>query len=149
MSITKKRKDLLLGVFCLVGSSLLIYQSFQYDFKSSYFPRVLVISMAVLSMILLLRAIRSGQEAGLSEKSVGAGASGRKQGLIVAGITVGYVLLIGPLGYGLSTAVYVSLLMFLLGVRTKILIWGPVLSCLLWFVFGRLLGIPLPHGILF
>lgn len=149
MSLSKNRKDLILGIVSLVGSLLLIYQSFQYDLKSSYFPRALVICMAALSMMILLRAVRTAQNTGVSEKTAGAGISLRRQSLTVAGITVGYVLLMEPLGYGLTTAVYVSLLMSLLGIRSKILVWGPILSGLLLFVFGKLLGIPLPQGILF
>lgn len=149
MPLSKNRKDLILAIFSLAGSILLIYQSFQYDLKSSYFPRALVISIAILSMILLFRAVRTAQKLGVSEKIAESGTSLRKTGLKVAGITLGYVLLMEPLGYGLTTAVYVSLLMFLLGIRSKILVWGPILSGLLLFVFGKLLGIPLPQGILF
>ena len=67
----------------------------------------------------------------------------------VLGLSIAYVLLMETLGYLISTLLYVVLLLLLLRVRNPWAVAGCALGIplILDALFGRLLGIPLPAGL--
>ncbi len=68
----------------------------------------------------------------------------------VLGLSFAYVLLLQRLGYFISTLLYVVVLLPLLRVRNLLAIAGCALGVplVLDLLFSRLLGIPLPGGLL-
>lgn len=70
--------------------------------------------------------------------------------LAVFGLLLAYVLLLTPLGYFVSTVLFVLVLLLLLRVRSPLLIAACALGTplVLGGIFGRVLGVPLPDGVL-
>lgn len=131
----------------------------------AYFPRVIVLCIAVLALALLLTNLRD-----LNRPRVAApppepphqatALPGEEQEalppfslsrlLAILGLSLAYVLLIERLGYFLSTLLYVTLLLLLLRVRNPAAIAGCALGIplVLQVLFQRLLSVPLPGGLL-
>lgn len=92
-----------------------------------------------------------GRETWLEEQ-VAAGratATARTPALLVATL-IAYATLLRPVGYVVTTAVFLPLAAFLLGSRKPLrdLTVGIVMSVAVFVVFHRLLGIHLPSGVL-
>lgn len=144
----------------------------------AYYPRFVLLGMAVLAAALLVASVRDVRRAPrvaepapldpVPAQAVGpVGEDGGDVTLAAAdeeelppisyprllGVlawSVGYVLLLERLGYIVSTLVYVAGLLVALRVRNRLAIVGCTIGIplVLDALFGRLLGIPLPGGVL-
>jgi putative tricarboxylic transport membrane protein len=115
-------------------------------------PKGLAVSLAVLSILLiaqdLLRVRRTaGATGGEESEASGAHAHLRAAGMLLIGI--GYLALVGTIGYipavvGLvvATALYLGQ-----SLSTRLVLLAVGLALLYYLIFVRLLGIPLPAGI--
>ncbi|WP_240473741.1 tripartite tricarboxylate transporter TctB family protein [Thioclava pacifica] len=132
----------LLGMAFLAMS--ILYGLAARDYKASFgdplgpaaFPMIIAIPAALLSLAMVLRPDPDPQW----ER----GAPMLKQGAALA-ILLGYVALLEPLGFPLSTMLGTALLARLVGTRwSYAAIAGISISLLLFFLFDRVLGLPLP-----
>jgi hypothetical protein len=143
----------------------------------AYFPRFIILSVAALGAALLVTSLRglrrqaplTGSEqadseprepdaptipdAGLHSELVADADElppiSYRRMIAVFGLSIIYVLLMTPLGYFVSTLVYVILLLLLLRVRNAVTISGCALGVplVLQSLFNKLLGVPLPGGL--
>ena len=115
-------------------------------------PKGLAVSLAILSALLLVQALwprPRAAAAGLEGEGEAVGANRHLRALGMLLIGVGYLLLVGIIGYVpaiallvLATALYMGRT---LSVQLVLLAVGG--AVLYWLIFVRLLGIPLPSGI--
>lgn len=124
------------------------------DIGSARFPQIYAVALLVLCAMLVARHLIKGQptpaevpEASAIDDEV---PNYRKT---FVGIVSSVVCLAAMpyLGYGLVTTVYLSFLMWLLGMKHKA--WNPLLAltvtAVLYFTFSAGLNVPLPLGSLF
>jgi hypothetical protein len=137
----------------------------------AYFPRFVLISLAVLATALLLKSVRAVRRgpaipstgrleavaapdgpALLADEEAEAALAPisyrRMLGVLV--LSIGYVVLMDALGYLVSSVLYVVALLLLLRVRRPLAIalCAVGLPAVLYALFGWLLGVPLPGGVL-
>jgi putative tricarboxylic transport membrane protein len=115
-------------------------------------PKGLAISLAILSALMLAqdlwRARRAGGAAGREEGEVsGLQAHLRAAGMLLIG--VGYLVLVGTIGYVPAVALLVvaTALYLVQSWSTRLVALALSLALLYYLLFVRLLGIPLPPGI--
>jgi putative tricarboxylic transport membrane protein len=111
--------------------------------QPGFFPFLAGLILVVLSGLLIIQALRGRSSGGEPFTHL-------KQPVLAMLGLVGYVLLLEPLGYVLATAALTAVLLFVLKVRRGLSYWLtlvllPVGS---YFLFDRLLDVPLPEGIL-
>jgi Tripartite tricarboxylate transporter TctB family len=134
----------------------------------AYYPRFVLLGMAALAAALLVASVRDlrrrpeGAAPELADPLPAQAVSADREGeealppvsyprmLAVLGLSFGYVLSLESLGYFIATLLYVVALLLLLRVRNPLAIAGCALGVplVLDSLFGRLLGIPLPGGVL-
>jgi hypothetical protein len=136
----------------------------------AYFPRFIVLSVAALTAALLVISLRdmrrqagvepSGPEPRTIQETALDGDRAAEEDLpppfsyprmtAVLALSIVYVLLLGTLGYFLATLTYVVVLLLLLRVRNPAAIGGSALGAplVLQTLFGKLLSVPLPGGLL-
>jgi len=122
----------------------------------AYYPRFVLLGLASLALALLVTSLRElvskngplTPGSSLSQRERESVSYRRLAG--VMGLALAYVLLLNGLGYFISTGLFVALLLPLLQVRRLPAILGCALGTplLLSALFGRLLGVPLPGGVL-
>jgi hypothetical protein len=137
----------------------------------AYFPRFVLICLAALATALLVNSawvLRRGaadrsatasepvatpdgpEQAADEEAGWDAAPISYPRMLGVLALSLGYVLLMDALGYLVSSGLYVVLLLLLLRVRwpLAIALCAIGLPAVLFALFGWLLGVPLPGGVL-
>lgn len=125
----------------------------------AYFPRFVLISLAMLATALLVRSIWAARRgpatpssttptAGETEAAPSPISYPRMLGVLA--LSIGYVLLMDALGYLVSSVLYVAAVLVLLRVRRPLAIalCAVGLPAVLYALFGWLLGVPLPGGVL-
>lgn len=144
----------LLAIAAIVASSKFPGTGLATDVGSARFPRIYSGALIILCGILIAQNILN-RKRHLPTGSIAADASTEKPNYprTFAGIlsSVLCLLLMPYLGYATATAVYVSFLMWTLGMRHKAL--NPLLAVsitgILYFTFSAGLNVPLPTGSLF
>jgi putative tricarboxylic transport membrane protein len=115
------------------------------------FPLLVGTGMCLVSAIGVVQAFRSAQidTAQLDELREEIRATHWPSVLLLVAALIGYVLLLTPLGYWQTTAVFFVAAARVLGSRKLIrdAIIGVVLALAVYVLFDRLLGISLPPGI--
>ena len=149
--MNNKRIDIGVGIaLCLISTVIYLYAE-QYtgrgvnQYGPNFFPQALSGLMFIAAMALIIQAFRGNALENFE--------SINKQGLIRATVTltlsIGYLLLINGLGFYISTAVFLFIVMLHLGLSKH---WLNALVSVLTasFVYGLFhffLKIPLPEGI--
>lgn len=109
-------------------------------FTAVFFPRFLIVVIAVLALIILVRSLVRKPEVG--DSSPGGGR--RLLGFVI--VTGLYAAGVSILGFAIATWIYVPAMLFLLGYRRP-LVFVPVsllTSPIAWYFFQHLLQIQLP-----
>jgi hypothetical protein len=141
----------------------------------AYYPRFVLLCIAALSVVLLVASIRGLRRKAADEEPApqeplpaslaaidGVGTQAVAEDvetlppvyyprlLSVLALSLGYALLLEGIGYFLSTVLYVIALLVMVRVRNPLRIAGCALGLPLVFqsLFQKLLGIPLPGGLL-
>lgn len=117
-----------------------------HDFSdgSDVFPKFILVSVGILAMMLLISSFRRNVPAKES-RSVGS------KPYILLLSTTAYIFAINVVGFFTSTIIFLTATMHYLGIRTKTsyFIMVASLSAFYYFIFVRLLHVPLPQGFLF
>ena len=120
------------------------------DVGSARFPIIHAGALILLCLILIANTLRTPTApAAAGAASVGiAGYAGVALGMLA---TAGCIAVMGYVGYGIATAVYMAVILALMGQRSPV--WNPVLAvgvtALVYGVFHYALQVPLPVGVLF
>ena len=115
--------------------------------QTAFFPKTLAVLLGILSLILLARAL-AGREALRGSEKI------ETEGWIRIGATLatlaGFALVLEHLGFLLSTFLLMVCLLRAMEAQT----WGKIItvalatSLITYGLFARLLGVPLPAGVL-
>ncbi len=111
---------------------------------SDVFPKFILVAMGILAMMLLVLSFRRNVPA---EKSR---AVGVKPYILLLTTTV-YIFAISAVGFFTSTVIFLTATMHYLGIRAKTsyFIMVASLSAFYYFIFVRLLHVPLPQGLFY
>jgi putative tricarboxylic transport membrane protein len=140
---------LALGVIALIATFNISSARFGWSISGPRFaPLVASIALIVLSLLFLLRTVWRPDE-DLAEHAAAEMADTHwpTPGLLLA-LLVGYLLLLGALGYALATTVFVWLTAWLLGSEKPVrdVIVGLALGVVAGYAFGEWLNVQLPTG---
>ena len=119
-----------------------------------FFPRLLAILLGVLSLVLLVRALRSkeGSPEEGTEKSGPPGQPVFWRMVLAMGVSVLYFLTLSILGFLICTFCYFAFLMLLMQTEKKIVrtvIWSAAVTAVTYVGFGMVLRATLPIGSIF
>lgn len=120
----------------------------------AFFPRILAILLGVLSLILLVRALRrktvSAEEDLKRNDAPGQPVFGRM--ILAMGVSVLYFLALSTFGFLICTFGYFAFLMLLMQTEKRILrtvIWSAAVTVVTYVGFGMVLRATLPVGSIF
>lgn len=126
------------------------------DIGSAFMPQLIACIMMVLGLLLLIGTIRRIAAA----KKEKAGSGEGKKGLLPAAESfanlIVFVLIFKPVGFLLSTVVYLVLQMYIMSPERKpslrtVCIWALIAvaaAVSIYFIFTKAFSLPLPSGIL-
>lgn len=146
--MSKGVRDVLLGLCSLAMCGLLWWETSKpqyqadkvqdYGFDPAFFPRILLGVWVVLSVLVLVRALKVWNERVDGQRWA------RLAGSIA--ITVGYVSLMSLIGFALASMVFAIAIQLFLGLRGPVLVPAIAVTFPLatWYSFVYLLAIPLP-----
>lgn len=146
----------LVAVAAMVGSRKFPGTGLSTDIGSARFPILYACALLVLSVILVVQNLRKRKQhpladTGIFDKDANAEAPNYWRTLTGMGATAMYLGTLPYLGYALTTGIYLSFLMALLGMRHTL--WNPLLAVAItvtmYFTFSTGLHVPLPMGSLF
>ena len=135
-----------LAAFILLEAGKLSFGSVRVP-QTAFFPVILATLLLILSLILLAQALRSAPT-GRSPERIEAEGWSRIGATLVT--LVGFALVLERLGFLLSTFLLMVLLLRAIEPQAwhKVLAVALVTSLVVYAIFGWLLGIPLPAGVL-
>lgn len=109
---------------------------------------IVLIIVASISIVLEFRKMKMA-DSKIEASTPAPGKSKSKVLLFLAGSAL-YIALLTPLGFLLSTALFIGIMSWFLGVRRKKLLIGVSIATplVLYFLFQVLLEVPLPPGLL-
>lgn len=144
-----RRADLLIGIGLLVFAVIYLRESFAITVGFAadrlgprFFPRLLAGALAASAFALIWRSLGGRSDpAPLPPVRIG-------QFLWTLGLTLAYVLLLPPLGYLITTVLYVAALIWLLGYRNLVGLAATSagVTAVLYLVFARALHVLVPLG---
>ncbi len=149
-----KRNDTIAGAIFMALGATAFFHTTKFDqtlitdnyLGATFFPRIVALVMVAISALVVIGGLRGNEET--------AGKASRK-GLIrtFAGIATiaAYAVAIEPLGFIISTILFNLIILVLFGVRRPLtlMILPPSVSLIIYWVFYKLLMVPLPEGIFF
>ena len=149
-----KRNDTIAGAVFMALGATAFFHTTKFDqtlitdnyLGATFFPRIVALVMIAISALVVAGGLRGNEET--------AGKASRK-GLIrtFAGIAAiaSYALVIEPLGFIISTMLFNLIILALFGVRKPLtlMVLPPSVSLIIYWVFYKLLMVPLPEGIFF
>ncbi len=118
--------------------------------QAALYPKSLIIAMAMISLMILIKGIRSRKNGGQEEKWTLLNEASVKA-LLVVPIMAVYIFLIDIVGFYTITFVFIILFMLCFGARRplSICLYSALLPAIIYLVIGKLLSFPFPAGILF
>jgi putative tricarboxylic transport membrane protein len=140
---------LLLGIAYLAGSLKLPMGSAVKP-GAGLFPLLVGVSLTILSLLLLIFALKQ-KEASPKDQEPFPQGKDRQRVAAVAITLILFVVLLKPLGYGVSSALLMAATLRLLGLRSwgKIVLISILTAAISYYLFDSLLGTPLPRGLFF
>jgi len=144
-------------LYLLIPSQITMIETKRLSMSPAFYPRVVILTMAILSLVFALSSYRqyrkTADSAPPSEpgKRVSILGESSTRTLVTMGIMLGYVYLIEWIGFLLATPIGLGALMVHMGNRRLrvlclVMIGVPLL---LYFVFERIMLVILPRGVLF
>lgn len=138
-------RDRLFSVIVLIAGFFLVGEAFSYSYGSSIFLRVLAVALTLGAAVRLLLSFWRPSSA-----STGAGVDSVAPAAIVLALLLGYVVLIGVVGFFLATVIFCMAALCSLGRRvtfTYVLISLGIAIFVLALFFSAL-GVALPESTL-
>ena len=146
-----ERKNLVFGLCMVLLSTSLIVQCFHYPLESALFPRFLAVILLLLSMVLLIRALRQSRKEGWKRPFlVISSRFFRSPSVQVFGVTAAYIALMSVLGFVVSTVIFIIASVSLLD-RKKLkfaFLYGLCYPTILYVIFHFILRVTIPSGFL-
>lgn len=116
-------------------------------YGASLFPTLAAAGLAVCSILLIISGLRSGQ--GLIYRSQVTPGRSLRALFVTLAVLLGYALLVDHLGFYLTASVALIVLMTTYGVKARLALpLGIGVTIVIHGTFYKLLGVPLPWGIL-
>ena len=158
------KRDSALGLILIAFSGLMYYQASQLPpamfgtLGADVFPKILFVLLALAGLSLFIqgmtRKTAAAETAGADQKDRPQGIGFYRNVIIGFGSFMGYVILMGYLGYVISTLIFLPVLMWTLGPKTKKSALTIVLVTLgltygMQYGFAHILKVFLPEGSLF
>ena len=141
----------LIAVAAIIGSRGFPGTGLSTDIGSARFPLIYSIALLILSAILIVQNLfKAKEKPAVSTNSDVTPPNYLKaaSGIAASFLTLGAMPYVG---YPLTSVIYLSFLMWLLGMKHKL--WNPLLAIVitgvLYFTFSNALNVPLPVGSLF
>ncbi len=151
-SFSKRKGYLALGGLGLLFSAAYLGVSLRLPFGQMDQPGAAVFPVlsGALLMFSSLTALWEGWRLDRAEKVVLPAGADLKRLLILAGLLLGYFLLLPWLGQVVGSLLFCILLIRLLSGLgwVRVLVYSPIVSFLLYFVFVYFLKVPMPRGVL-
>lgn len=148
-----KVNDGLIGLILLLLSIAILWHVQDFPnipgqtYGASLFPTVVAAGLGVCSILLIITGVRSGR--GLIDVTHKTPSASLRALFITLAVLVGYVLLVGRLGFHLTAVTALLILMLTYGVKTKLAVpISIVVTIIIHSAFYKLLGVPLPWGVL-
>ncbi len=147
-------KDIIGSILVLIICVAYMNMNMAYPAQAQTFPRAVIIFTAIVAALWLVNAVKkylSAKAAGATESGSIALSEMNKTIIVVLLELLLYVIVVNRLGYFTSTFLYLLITMYTLGYRNKlVLVVLPIaFVAVVGIVFGKLLYIPLPTGLLF
>ena len=144
-------------LYLLIPSQITMIETKRLSMSPAFYPRLIIITMAILSLVFALsnyRKYRKTADSALPRepgKKVSILGESSHRTLITVGIMLGYIYLIEFVGFLYATPLGLGALMYHMGTRRiktfcLVMIGVPLI---LYFVFERIMLVILPRGILF
>ncbi|HEY7804427.1 MAG TPA: tripartite tricarboxylate transporter TctB family protein [Orrella sp.] len=116
-------------------------------YGASLFPTVAAAGLAICSILLMISGLRSGH--GLIYGSQVTPTRSLTALFITAAVLVGYALLVDYLGFYITASLALIVLMVTYGAKLKLAVpLGLTVTVVIHLAFYKLLGVPLPWGLL-
>lgn len=146
----KVNSDRLAAIFLLIICGVLWFEVLPYSMLASFFPKIVIGVLALLSLILLVRSSIKGEKKWLFQ------GIDKKYIIFAVAILVLWIGMIPLLGFLISSIVFFTILVWLMGDKktnvSSILFAFAVVCCIVtvfYFIFKEILLVPLPGGIFF
>ena len=146
-------RDAVSAVIFLVISIVGFTGAFQFPKRAATWPLWMWGLLGVFSLILLAGSFRERAvpEAAASEDGEQEGPSAFSRKIINITIIVVFAVLVPIIGFFAATALYLIVHMTYLGVRPFLLVLAVTAGgvAFLYVLFGFILGVPIPHGLIY
>lgn len=153
--MSNKNKNLIISALFLAFGAFLFIQSLgikhmmKNDVGSAFFPKVVGVAIIGVALIRLIMALREKSESAAKKSS--SDMQGGWLTIILVGL---YVVAFQPVGFLVSTAVYLFLQILVLTPKEKrkmpvILAISVIAPLFIWVLFNYVISSPLPKGIFY
>lgn len=153
--MSSKKKNLIISALFLAFGAFLFVQSLgikhmmKNDVGSAFFPKVIAFAIMGMAALRLVMALREKGN-GATKKST----SDMQGGWLTILLIGAYVIAFQPVGFLISTAVYLFLQIMVLTPKEKrrlpvILAISVIASVFIWVLFNYAISSPLPKGIFY
>ena len=151
-------KDLYLGGFLILLSVLCYIESLSYPYESAYFPRFIIMLLAILGVATVVKEIIKHKKSSDIKQSETSSRDEkiafwmiprvRKVALMIFSSLV-YMVVMNYVGFFVTTSVYLPIMMRFLGIRKlKTLFLSTfVVVFVIYMLFVAFLNVPFPEGI--
>lgn len=151
-------KDLYLGGVLILLSVLCYIESLSYPYQSAYFPRFIILLLAFLGIAAVVKEIitygksigrEPDQSLSADEKiAVWRMPKVRKVAMMIFS-SLAYMVVMNYVGFFVTTAAYLPVMMRLLGIRRlrTIFVSTFVVVFVIYMIFVAFLNVPFPEGI--
>ena len=151
-------KDSYVAIFLLFFCGLAYWVAYPYPHESAYFPRIIILLLAIMSCALWGKSIlegrrekvRRGRPPEAERLSLWKNEVTRKVIFMIA-FSVIYLLVLSSVGFYLTTLAYLPVMIWFLGIRKiRVITLSTVLVLIfIYLVFSAFLKVPIPEGIAF
>ena len=114
----------------------------------SFFPNILAGLLIIFSVVLILNALKGKSKGTLEPLRLSS--KGVQRGLVTLLATVIFCVVIEPLGFILTSIIFLMFMMWLLGKRKPLLMLTvpPLTTFSIWLVLEKVLYLSMPAGVL-
>lgn len=114
----------------------------------SFFPNILAGFLILFSVVLLINALKGKSKGTIAPLRLSD--PGVRRGLITLAATIVFCVVLDPLGFILTSIIFLAFMMLVLGKRSALALTTvpPLVTFAIWLVFEKMLYLSLPPGLL-